>query len=115
MKYVGFSRSRPPQNRGLAAALLGLGLILTVPFPSMAAKTPTQSLACLYAFEWLHSFRFPLQPDPHAAFSYVVPQLPGQAPIGFLVDAEFPYAAWFSWTIYGAKGLPVSLESDHEI
>jgi hypothetical protein len=35
--------------------------------------------------------------------------------VGFLVDAEFPYAAWFSWTIYGENALAVSLLSDKNI
>ncbi len=36
-------------------------------------------------------------------------------PVGFLVEAEFPYAAWFSWTIYGQNALAVSLLRDQHI
>jgi len=45
-----------------------------------------------------------------------VPKLPAHGkPVGFLIDAEFPYAAWFSWTIYGENALAVSLASDRDI
>jgi hypothetical protein len=68
----------------------------------------------LYGYEWLHIFRFPLQPDPHAAYSYVIPRLPDDGtPVGFIIDADFPYSAWFSWTIYGQNGLPTALISDN--
>lgn len=97
--------------------VLAVGLWLAVPSPSGAAQSPTQPDPCLYAFEWIHTFRFPLQADPRAAYSYVVvPKLPGQGiPVGFLIDADFPYAAWFSWTIYGQNALAVSLMSDKNI
>ncbi len=96
--------------------LLTKGLALGVLSPCGAAQPPTQPAACLYAFEWIHTFRFPLQADPRCAYSYVlIPQLPRGIPVGFLVDAEFPYAAWFSWTIYGEKALAVSLLSDQNI
>jgi hypothetical protein len=29
---------------------------------------------CNYYFEWLDRVRFPLQADPHAAYTYVVPR-----------------------------------------
>ena len=92
-----------------------IGLWLTAASPSGATQPPPAP--CLYGFEWLHTFRFPFQADPHAAYSYVVvPQLPASdVPVGFLVDAEFPYAAWFSWTIYGQRLLAVALASDHKI
>ena len=98
-------------------SVLAIGLPLAVLSPSGAAQSPTQPAPCMYAFEWIHTFRFPLQADPRCAYSYVVvPKLPGQGiPVGFLVDAEFPYAAWFSWTIYGENALAVSLLSDKNI
>jgi len=97
--------------------VLAIGLALAVLSSSGAAQAPTQPDPCMYAFEWIHTFRFPLQADPHAAYSYVVvPKLPGQGiPVGFLIDADFPYAAWFSWTIYGENALAVSLLSDKNI
>ena len=96
--------------------ILALGLPFAVLSPSGATQPATQPAPCLYGFEWLHTFRFPLQPDPHAAYSYLAPKLPADGtPVGFLIDADFPYAVWFSWTLYGAKGLGVSLASDHAI
>ncbi len=97
--------------------VLAIGLALAVLSSSGAAQAPTQPDPCMYAFEWIHTFRFPLQADPHAAYSYVVvPKLPGHGiPVGFLIDADFPYAAWFSWTVYGENALAVSLLSDKNI
>ena len=95
---------------------LAIGLALALPSPSDAAQKPAQQDACLYAFEWIHTFRFPLQADPRCAYSYVlIPQLPRGIPVGFVIEAEFPYAVWFSWTIYGEKALAVSLLSDQNI
>ena len=97
--------------------VFAIGLALVVVSPSSAKKLQVQPDPCLYAFEWIHSVRFPLQADPHASYSYViVPKLPAHGiPVGFLIDAEFPYAAWFSWTIYGENALAVSLARDFEI
>jgi hypothetical protein len=60
----------------------------------VAVRPPKQPAPCTYAFEWLHSFRFSLQADPRCAYSYVVvPKVRGRGiPVGFLIDAEFPYA-----------------------
>ncbi len=97
------------------AIVLALVIIPT----SGTAKPPPQPDPCLYGFEWIHSVRFPLQADPHAAYSYVIiPKLNDDVdspPVGFLIDAQFPYAAWFSWTIYGEKVNAVSLAKDWEI
>ncbi|HME42683.1 MAG TPA: hypothetical protein VKF36_06330 [Syntrophorhabdales bacterium] len=96
--------------------VLAVGLVLAVLSPSGAAQQQTQPAPCMYAFEWIHTFRFPLQADPRCAYSYVlIPQLSQGIPVGFVVDAEFPYAAWFSWTIYGVKAQAVSLASDRTI
>ena len=70
---------------------LVIGLAVAVLSPSGAAQPPKQPLPCLYAFEWIHTFRFPLQADPRCAYSYVlIPKLPRGIPVGFLVEAEFP-------------------------
>jgi hypothetical protein len=96
--------------------VLTIGLVLAVLSPSEAAQPPKQPTPCMYAFEWIHTFRFPLQADPRCAYSYVViPKLPRGTPVGFLIEAEFPYAVWFSWTIYGENALAVSLLSDQTI
>ncbi len=96
--------------------VLTIGLVLTVLSPSGAAQPSKEPTPCLYAFEWIHTFRFPLQADPRCAYSYVlIPKLPRGIPVGFLIEAEFPYAVWFSWTIYGENALAVSLLSDQYI
>lgn len=96
------------RNRLARLALVGL---LLASVPALARKPPADPAPCLYGMEWLHTYRFPLQPDPHAAYSYVAPS--GLHPhVGFLVDAEFPYAAWFSWTIYGENAIASALVSD---
>jgi hypothetical protein len=96
--------------------VLAIGLAVAVLSPSGASQLPKQPAPCMYAFEWIHTFRFPLQADPRCAYSYVlIPKFPSGIPVGFLIDAEFPYAAWFSWTIYGENALAVSLLSDQYI
>ena len=98
------------------ALVLTFGLVLAVLSPSGAAQPSKEPTPCLYAFEWIHTFRFPLQADPRCAYSYVlIPKLPRGTPVGFLIEAEFPYAVWFSWTIYGENALAVSLLSDQYI
>jgi hypothetical protein len=94
--------------------IVRIAMLLFTMAPSAAfSQGNGQPEPCLYAFEWLHTFRFPLQPDPHASYSYVLPKQPTDGtPLGFLVEGEFPYAVWFSWTIYGAQGKPTSLVSD---
>ncbi|MET0323650.1 MAG: hypothetical protein ABW219_00410 [Ilumatobacteraceae bacterium] len=69
---------------------------------------------CGYLFEWLSTFRFPLQPDPHAAYSYVVPAI-GDDPVGFEITGPFPYAAWTEWTVYDDDAQPFALVEDAEI
>jgi hypothetical protein len=41
----------------------------------------------------------PLQPDPHAAYSYVISKITDD-PVALEITGQFPYAAWTSWTIY---------------
>lgn len=128
MKHVDIAFRRPTQRRSQVTALLAIGLAFAVVSLSGATQAATarvllrghhakvQPAACLYLYEWLHSVRFPLQPDPHAAYSYVIPRLPTDGtPLGFLIDADFPYAAWFSWTTYGQYAQAFSVESDHDI
>lgn len=114
MKQVGIARGRP-QCRSCATALLTIVLALLLSLLDNF-QASAQQPACLYAYEWIHTVRFPLQPDPHAAYSYVLPSLPNDGvPVGFVIDAEFPYSAWFSWTIYGKKAMAESLMSDHDV
>jgi hypothetical protein len=64
-----------------------------------SSPVESTSAVCGYLYEWLSSFRFPLQPDPHAAYSYVIPQITDD-PVALEITGQFPYAAWTSWTIY---------------
>lgn len=69
---------------------------------------------CGYYYEWKSKWRFALQPDPHAAYSYVIPQVTTD-PIGYLIQGPFPYAPWTSWTIYDNDLKPYSLATDDKI
>ena len=67
-------------------------------------------MACNYYYEWLGKVRFPLQPDPHATYSYVA--LSAQAAsdgIGFLVRGDFVHSVWTSWMTYGSGAQPFSV------
>ena len=62
-------------------------------------------------------FRFPLQPDPHAAYTYVMPKVT-DAKVGFEITGDFPHAAWTEWMTYtGVTGgaQPFSLVKDSAI
>jgi hypothetical protein len=74
----------------------------------------TTGAVCGYLYEWQSAWKFALQPDPHAAYSYVVPKVTND-PIGFLITGQFPYAAWTSWTIYDGNAQPFSLAKDSAI
>lgn len=69
---------------------------------------------CGYYYEWKSAWEFALQPDPHAAYSYVIPKVTSD-PIGFVITGPFPYAAWTSWTIYNSEAQPFSLATDNAI
>ncbi len=62
---------------------------------------------CGYLYEWLETLRFPLQADPHATYSYVVPRITND-PTVFLITGSFPYAAWTEWMVYTDKAQPFS-------
>jgi hypothetical protein len=71
---------------------------------------------CNYYFEWLDRVRFPLQADPHAAYTYVVPKVsPASDHIGFTVRGPLPYAAWTSWMVYTGKAQPFSVVGKTDI
>lgn len=74
----------------------------------------SDSPVCGYYYEWKSAWKFALQPDPHAAYSYVIPKVTTE-PIGFEITGDFPYAAWTSWTIYNAEAQPFSLATDSKI
>jgi hypothetical protein len=72
---------------------------------------------CGYFFEWLRVVKFPLQPDPHAAYSYIAVSTPTAEAdhVAFVVHGAFPYAAWTSWDVYGKQGKPTAVENDADI
>jgi hypothetical protein len=71
---------------------------------------------CNYYFEWLDRVRFPVQPDPHAAYSYVIPKVtPESDHIGFTVHGPLPYAPWTSWMVYTGTAQPFSLVGKTDI
>jgi hypothetical protein len=71
---------------------------------------------CNYFYEWLDRVRFPLQADPHAAYTYVIPSVsPASDHIGFTVKGPAPYAPWTSWMIYTGKVQPFSVVSKSDI
>jgi len=92
------------------AILLMVPLVLTAcdggaDQPADKASSPSEvssPAVCGYLYEWLSSFRFPLQPDPHAAYSYVIPEITDD-PVALEITGQFPFAAWTSWTIYTAR------------
>lgn len=116
MEHFDIDSRRPSRHRWHATLLLAIGLAVAVLALPGGAHAATQPTSCLYLYEWLHSVRFPLQPDPHGAYSFVALKQPATGtPVGFLIDADFPYAAWLSWTIYGKNAAAVSLERDNDI
>ena len=82
--------------------------------PSTTATTAADSSVCGYYYEWTSKWTFALQPDPHAAYTYVIPKVTTD-PIGYEITGDFPYAAWTSWTIYDAQAKPFSLATDSKI
>lgn len=75
----------------------------TSPTAGTSPTATSDSSTCDYVYEWLTTFRFPLQPDPHAAYSYVLPLVTDRA-IGFEVTGDLPYAAWTEWMVYTGLG-----------
>lgn len=78
---------------------------------------PTDASICGYLYEWVDTFRFPLQPDPHAAYTYVIPKITDE-PVGFEIRGAFPYASWTEWMVYtgfGAQTQPYSVVKDSAI
>jgi hypothetical protein len=81
-----------------------------------SAATPADEAVCNYYFEWLDRVRFPLQADPHAAYSYVIPKVsPESDHIAFTVTGPLPYAVWTSWMVYTGKAQPYSLVGKTDI
>jgi hypothetical protein len=82
----------------------------SVPAETTAESGAADAAVCNYYFEGLDKVRFPLQADPHAAYTYVVPKVsPASDHIGFTIKGPAPYAAWTSWMVYTGKAQPFSL------
>jgi hypothetical protein len=81
---------------------------------TVTGSPSTDSSVCGYYYEWKSAWKFALQPDPHAAYSYVIPKVTTD-PIAFQITGQFPYAAWTSWTVYDAQAQPFSLATDSKI
>lgn len=75
------------------------------------------SATCGYLYEWADTFRFPLQPDPHAAYTYVIPKITEQR-AAYEITGQFPFASWTEWMVYtGVKEgvVPHSVVKDSDI
>ena len=91
---VSLAASAAPPGRGATSAA-----------PS-AAKGPPP---CNYYYEWNGKVRFPLQNDPHATYSFVIPSSDAAKDgIGFLVRGQFVHSVWTSWLTYGHNARPFS-------
>lgn len=105
---------RRPGDPALALAAVGIVLLATgctggddkdtSTTPSASSSTSSavstgDSSTCGYLYEWVDTFRFPLQPDPHAAYTYVVPKITDGS-VGFEISGSFPYASWTEWMVY---------------
>jgi hypothetical protein len=83
---------------------------------SGSAATAGDTSVCNYYFEWLDRVRFPLQADPHAAYSYVIPSVSAANDhVGFTITGPAPYAAWTSWMVYTGKAQPFSVVNKTDI
>jgi hypothetical protein len=98
----------------LLAVVLGGYLWASPSFARANSSVDTKTPVCGYLFEWAHAWRFPLQPDPHAAYSYVIPAVTKE-PVAYVVSGDFPFAAWTSWMIYDEMAKPFSVANDTKI
>jgi hypothetical protein len=106
---------------GVAVAAAALAVAALTPLAASSANAaPTADATqrapsgttgvCNYWYEWLGVVRFPLQPDPHAAYSYVVPSnQAGADGVAFMVTGDFVHAAWTSWMAYTGVMQPFSV------
>jgi hypothetical protein len=107
------------KHRAWMAAVAVLGVALVAAGCSLGGDddeggSQPETAACGYLYEWLHAWRFPLQPDPHAAYSYVISKVTTE-PIGYVISGAFPYAAWTSWDVYNARFQPFAVAEDSTI
>ena len=53
------------------------------------SKQSSSTPVCGYYYEWKSAWKFALQPDPHAAYTYVIPKVTSD-PIGYEISGPFP-------------------------
>ena len=95
---------------GAAVAAAASAVPSGVASAANAKPQPVTSRPCDYYYEWLGKVRFPLQPDPHATYSYVaVSDQAAPDGIGFLVQGDFVHTAWTSWMTYDSQVNPTSV------
>jgi hypothetical protein len=101
-------------HRGTLIAAM-IALVALTASPAGDSATPHRASAtkaaapCNYYYEWNGKVRFPLQNDPHATYSFVVPSSDAAKDgVGFLVRGQFVHAAWTSWLTYGSEAKPFS-------
>jgi hypothetical protein len=111
--YTKLSAVTPSSTRRVlaAAAVPAAALVLVwgvFASPVATAKPPRGTTTlCNYYYEWLGKVRFPLQPDPHATYTYVMPSnQAGLDGIGFLVQGQFIHGSWTSWMAYTGAAEP---------
>ena len=106
------TRTMTPSCRPLARAFAGAATLVLFALPGGAAaasKAAKAAPACNYYFEWNGKVRFPLQNDPHATYTYVVPSSDAAKDrIGFLVRGQFVHSVWTSWLTYTRGAKPFS-------
>ena len=97
------------------AAMVTLVALTASAAPSGRAAThqgPSAAEAaapCNYYYEWNGKVRFPLQNDPHATYTYVVPSNEAAKDgVGFLVRGQFVHSVWTSWLTYTRGAKPFS-------
>lgn len=85
--------------------LASSGGVLASPVGAAATAAP-----CNYYYEWIGKVRYPLQPDPHATYTFVMASSrAAEDGVGFLVRGQFVHSVWTSWlTYYGPEALPFS-------
>lgn len=104
--------SRPGRGRRALACLAGVVAVAATiggmaPSAHAAGPSALPAGACNYYYEWLGVTRFPLQPDPHATYTYVMPSnQAAEDDVGFLVRGQFIHGVWTSWMTYTGKAQP---------
>jgi hypothetical protein len=98
-------------RRALLAVSIVAGAVSILGVASAAATPPAgTTTACNYYYQWSGTVGLPVQPDPHATYSYVMPSSQaGVDGIGFVVHGQFQHVAWNSWTAYTGKSVPYSV------